>query len=151
MRFQKICLAIIYLLAFGTCDGKKSKQACFIVKPHPICINLEIADTPKKRERGLMFRKSLPKLQGMLFIFEKEDIHPFWMKNTLIPLDMIFIDRNLKVVGIIKHAKPNTLTPRIVKAPSKYVIEVRAGFAKKYKIKPKTLVLFKGIHQGGKK
>lgn len=93
---------------------------------------VEIADTPAAIERGLMHREHLPADRGMLFIFPREEIHTFWMKNTRIPLDMIFLSAQRDVVGVIAEAEPETTTPRRVSAPSKYVLEVNAGWAEEH-------------------
>lgn len=69
-------------------------------------IQVEIADSFNKRAKGLMGREFLPTNSGMLFIFEKEGIYPFWMANTLINLDIIWIDKNLKIVDISKNTPP---------------------------------------------
>ena len=72
-------------------------------------VQVELADTEAKRERGLMFRKELPDGHGMLFLFDEEGEHSFWMKDTLIPLDMIFVDSAGRVTGIVARARPLTL------------------------------------------
>ena len=66
-----------------------------------ICFDVEIANTPAQRQKGLMFRNTLPALSGMIFVFPKSDMYNFWMKNTILPLDMIRIDENQKIVKII--------------------------------------------------
>lgn len=102
-------------------------------------INVEIADTFLKRARGLMFRKVLPENYGMLFIFNYSARTSFWMKNTLIPLDLIFID-NGRVVEIKESLSPCKGECKIYtsKRPAKYVVEVPAGFVKKNDIKINT-------------
>ncbi|MBI3185251.1 MAG: DUF192 domain-containing protein [Myxococcales bacterium] len=94
-------------------------------------IEVEVAATPASRTRGLMWRKSLPEGKGMLFVFPKEEDQGFWMKNTLIPLDMIFIGRDRRIVGIVRNAEPRSLKSRGVGKPSTYVLEVPGGFADK--------------------
>jgi uncharacterized membrane protein (UPF0127 family) len=89
---------------------------------------LEVANTDKKRADGLMFVEELQKNKGMLFIFENEQNLTFWMKNTYISLDILFLDENFKIVSIQKNAKPNQtqeLYPSNAKA--KYVIEINGG------------------------
>ncbi|HET9599507.1 MAG TPA: DUF192 domain-containing protein [Anaeromyxobacteraceae bacterium] len=92
-------------------------------------VNVELARTPEEQARGLMFRDRLAEDAGMLFIFPDSSDHAFWMKNTLIPLDMIFIDEAGTVVGIVERAEPQTLTPRSVGARSRYVLEVNGGWS----------------------
>jgi len=91
-------------------------------------VQVEVADTDAKRERGLMFRKELPEGRGMLFLFDEEGEHAFWMKDTLIPLDLIFVDSSGRVTGIIARARPLTLEPRSG-GPSRMVLEVPGGWA----------------------
>ena len=86
------------------------------------------ADDEGERTKGLMFVKNLPKNQGMLFVFPDEEPRSFWMKNTFIPLDMIFFDSTFKIQNIVKHAKPHDTTPTEPSEPCKYVLEVHAGF-----------------------
>jgi uncharacterized membrane protein (UPF0127 family) len=101
-------------------------------------IEVEIADTMEDRTKGLMYRKSIPENFGMFFIFDEEAEHDFWMKNTLIPLDMIFFDRNYKVVKIVHNAQPCKKDPCMVYSTdkvSKYVLEVNAGLGDKIGLK----------------
>jgi uncharacterized membrane protein (UPF0127 family) len=92
-------------------------------------VKVEIAASPEARERGLMFRRTLGADEGMVFLFDEESVHNFWMKNTLIPLDMIFIAGDGTIAGIVAEAAPETLTPRTVGKPSQYVLEVNGGWA----------------------
>ncbi len=93
-------------------------------------LNLEVVATPAARAKGLMFRNSLRENQGMLFVFPKETPHSFWMKNTQIPLDMVFISKEMKVVEVIENATPFSEEPRGGSAPSLYVIEIQGGLAR---------------------
>ena len=99
-------------------------------------VNTEIADTPLKHIKGLMFRKSLPENNGMLFIFNNEDYYNFWMVNTTIPLDMIWINRDMEIVHIEKNTQPCFINCKIYspKEKAKYVLEANAGFVDKHKI-----------------
>ena len=96
---------------------------------------VELATNNAERERGLMFRKSLPEGCGMLFDFKVEQPVSFWMHNTYIPLDMIFIAGNGRIVHIVEHAKPmsDALIPS--EYPVRAVLEVIAGTAEKFDIK----------------
>lgn len=94
----------------------------------PVSVRVEIADTPQARARGLMYRRDLAAKTGMLFIFPSETPQQFWMKNTPLPLDMIFIATDRHIVGIVADARPFTTNPLGVLAPSQYVLEVHAGF-----------------------
>jgi len=101
-------------------------------------IQAEIADTAAKRAKGLMFRQELAEEQGMLFVFEQEQEVSFWMKNTLIPLDLIFLDKDLKIVDIKQDFQPCKTDSCLVyssKQPAKYVLEVNSGFIKANDIK----------------
>jgi hypothetical protein len=92
-----------------------------------------------------MYRRELPADHGMLFIFPDESVLTFWMQNTPIPLDMIFIGSDLKIVGIVRDAVPFTTSARSVGAPSRYVLEINGGAAQKRGIEVGDKVRFEGI------
>ncbi|GAB6283666.1 MAG: hypothetical protein STSR0008_24550 [Ignavibacterium sp.] len=98
-------------------------------------IDIEIADTEYDRELGLMFRKEMSDEQGMLFIFPVEDNLSFWMRNTYIPLDMIFIDSQKRIITIHKNTIPLSEDSYRSSAPAKYVLEVNGGFTDRFNIK----------------
>ncbi len=104
----------------------------------PIKITVEVPSTPEQFAQGLMFRKSLPKKHGMLFIFPQTKILRFWMHETYLPLDMIFLDETCHVVWIEESATPLDDTPRGPNVPARYVVEVNAGFAKQHQIQQGT-------------
>ncbi len=108
-------------------------------------VAVALARTPAERERGLMYVNYLPADDGMLFIFDEDAVLSFWMKNTLIPLDMIFIRSDLTVAGVVANAKPLTLDPRGVDQPSRYVLEVNGGWAAAHGVGPGTPVRFDHI------
>jgi uncharacterized membrane protein (UPF0127 family) len=109
------------------------KQVCF----KNACIRVEIADTYEKRKAGLMFRESLPENQGMLFIFDSEDYYSFWMKNMRIPLDIIWIDKDKRIVDIKADVPPckDSCEGLPSNAKAKYILEVNVGFAERNGIK----------------
>jgi uncharacterized membrane protein (UPF0127 family) len=100
-----------------------------------VTIDIEIADTDYDRQLGLMKRNEMREREGMLFIFPDNDIKSFWMRNTLIPLDMLFVNSEKKIVTIHKNTKPLSDQSYHSTAPAVYVVEVNAGFADKYNIK----------------
>jgi uncharacterized membrane protein (UPF0127 family) len=89
--------------------------------------NIEIAITEKERSRGLMYRKELKQTEGMLFLYPKKQIIKMWMKNTLIPLDMIFINKSGKIIDIFKMTIPKDLTPIGPDVKLKGVLEINGG------------------------
>jgi hypothetical protein len=100
-----------------------------------IKIDIEIADNEYERQLGLMKRKSMENNQGMLFIFPNEEVRSFWMRNTFIPLDMIFVNANREIVTIHKNTRVLSDQSYPSSAPSIYVVEVIGGFIDKYNIK----------------
>ncbi len=93
---------------------------------------VEIADTPEARARGLMFRESMPRGAGMLFVYEEPQPASFWMQNTLIPLDMIFLDRAGTVTRIHSNAIPGDTTPIPGGDAVFAVLEINGGLAQRY-------------------
>ncbi|AKT40904.1 DUF192 domain-containing protein [Chondromyces crocatus] len=108
-------------------------------------VSVEIAETDPQRMRGLMYRKSMPENQGMIFVFQGSENHTFWMRNTCIQLDMLFIDANGTIVGIEENT--TTMTDRTfqVGCPSTYVLELNAGWTRKHGIKAGQKVQLEGI------
>jgi len=98
--------------------------------------NVEIADNEEERQKGLMFRESLPEDGGMLFDFGNPQPATIWMKNTLIPLDILFIDTDGEVVAIARNAVPHSLRLISPGVPVKGVLEINGGAAAKLGIKP---------------
>ncbi len=98
------------------------------------CYRVELAFTAQQRAQGLMFRKNLEQYQGMLFVFENAGIHGFWMKNTLIPLDIVWIGENKKIIYISQNTPPcaaDSCPNYGPREPAKYVLELNAGQIKK--------------------
>ena len=116
------------------------KRAVVVLQPggRTVRVDAEVVESEQDRARGLMFRKELAARSGMLFIFDRQEVQTFWMKNTYISLDMLFIDEAMKVVGMVENADPMTEERRQVKTPSRYVLEVKGGFCKREGIKAGT-------------
>lgn len=93
--------------------------------------SLEVVSTPPERAKGLMYRKELPEDQGMIFVFPTKKIQQFYMKNTYVSLDMLFLDENKTVVGILESVPPKNTKTRSVASPSVFVVELLAGSSKK--------------------
>lgn len=128
---------VIFLLVFLIGCTKNFEKIAIGNGKEVIDVDVEIADDDEERVQGLMFRKNLNRDSGMLFVFENEGYQTFWMKNTLIPLDMIFIDKGFEIVDI-KNAVPCEEEPcKLYKSskPAKYVLEVNSGFAIKNNVK----------------
>ncbi len=126
-------LAIVLGLTVAACANEP--RVVLHTSGGDVPVTVEIAATPAQQSLGLMYRKELGAAAGMLFVFDTAVEHPFWMKNTVLPLDMIFLGDDRKVVGIVKDAVPFTTTSRTVGAPSRYVLEVNAGFSEKHGVK----------------
>lgn len=127
-------LPIIVALLLTSCSTNAMPTATFHTEKGSIPLAIEIADDPQERETGLMYRETMPEDQGMLFVFDSEVPLTFWMKNTLIPLDMVFLDAEKKIVHIARdvppcQADPCPLVPS--QGSAQYVIETNAGWTAK--------------------
>jgi uncharacterized membrane protein (UPF0127 family) len=111
----------------------------------PVRVVVEVAATNQQRMRGLMYRERLAPDAGMLFLFDRPKHQVFWMRNTYLPLDMIFITADHRVLGVVENATPRTDDPRGVDGDSQYVLEVNAGFARANGIGPGTRVAFERV------
>lgn len=97
-------------------------------------LDIEIADDEYKTQTGLMYRDEMGELQGMLFVFPDEDLRSFYMKNTNIPLDIIYIDANKTIVSFQKNARPNNETSLPSNVPAKYVLEINSGLSDQWQL-----------------
>lgn len=105
--------------------GQKNRKVIFKAA-------IEVALTPVAQEQGLMNRRSLPDSAGMLFVFNISEPLSFWMRNTIIPLDIIYADSVKQIVKIISNAKPFSEDQLLSEKPAMYVVEMNAGFARKH-------------------
>ncbi|WP_327053665.1 DUF192 domain-containing protein [Halomicrococcus gelatinilyticus] len=132
-----------------TTDVEENVSAAFVVDGNRTAVTLEVADEPGERQSGLMYRQSLPRNHGMVFVYGGADERTFWMKNTLIPLDIVFVSANGTVVSVA-HAdpEPNAADSELRQyesgAPAKYVVEMRQGFANRTGVEPGTRLVFDG-------
>ncbi len=136
---KKIIFLLLFLIACSQINTSQIKYAEIKNQKIPV----ELALTPEQQTKGMMFRTNLT--GGMLFVYGDEAQRSFWMKNTLIPLDMIFIDKNNKITAI-HYALPCKSEPcKIYASPkAKYVLEVGGNFTIKNNIKVGAEVLFSG-------
>ena len=111
----------------------------------PVLINVEVVREPRTRERGLMFRREMDEDHGMIFVFPQPDHQVFWMHNTILPLDMIFIRADRTILGIVKNATPETDDPREVPGNALYVLEVNGGFSDRHHLSAGDRVEFTGV------
>ena len=119
-----------------------------VIFPDGYDVSVEIASDDPTREQGLMFRDRLAEDHGMIFFFVETGEYPFWMKNTLIPLDMIWIDAGRRIVHIAHDVPPCKADPcpnYPPNAPAKYVLEVAAGVAAKHHLKDGDALRFEGL------
>ncbi len=127
-------------LLFGFYKYNSGLPKMFVVLPNSQKISVEVASNDKEREKGLMFRKNLEQKKGMLFVFEDDSQKHFWMKNTLIDLDILFIGEDFiinKIFRDVKKSAPSAKDFEIerVGAKGKYILELVAGSAKKHHLR----------------
>lgn len=136
---RRIMLVLVTILAFGAwrMAGSAEEPLLLPVDPVPLVIetqdgpvefSIEIADDPDERERGLMFRQQLDANHGMLFVFDRTGRQSFWMRNTPVPLDLLFISENGRIVAI-QPGEPFSLAPISPLNPVRFVLELHRGTA----------------------
>jgi uncharacterized protein len=142
--------AALFMICACSADKKPSVMIHTQNGSKPVKVTVELARTAGQRSMGLMYRKKLGPARGMLFLFEQEQEQRFTMRNTPLPLDMIFIDSSLTVTGIIENTKPYANGPFSINRPSRYVLEVNAGFCARHGITTGANVVFAHIpgHSG---
>ena len=133
----KISKTLLSSTPFNEPQFTKEGELIFFSKNNEeiITIDMEIADTRKEITRGLMYRRTMAETQGMFFVHDIYKYPFFWMKNTYIPLDMIFVDKKMQIVKIEKNTTP--LSEELISVPKEtyYTIEVNAGFCDQHGIK----------------
>lgn len=111
-------------------------------------VDIEIADTPEAREQGLMWRRSVPDSLAMLFIFDEAEEQSFWMRNTYVPLDMIYVGADLRIVSIHRNTIPlNEEGSYPSGEPAQFVVEVRGGYCDAYGIAEGDRIIFRNNKQ----
>jgi len=138
-KFLFALMAVSMLLALGVSFYEHSPEELetVIVKTQQgreYIFQVEIADTPQERAQGLMFRKSMPEDHGMLFKFGAPRVLSFWMKNTYLPLDIIFIDAEGYIKKIHKRATPESLAKISSEVPVSSVLEINGGLSEQWGI-----------------
>ena len=135
IRYLSITFIFIFALVYASPVNKKCAVILMSGTGKKVSLNVELAHTTEEREKGLMFRKSLKESDGMLFIFEEEQHLNFWMKNTLIPLDIAYIDKNGIINEIYSMKELDvSVTYNSIK-PAMYALEVNSGWFSRHNIK----------------
>lgn len=146
---RRVAVTLLVGLTMGSLAfAQFAKPRGEVVFPDKTRVTVEIAATDAERQRGLMFREHLAPNEGMVFLFEESGTYPFWMKNTLIPLDMIWVDRGYRVVDVAHSVPPCKADPCPSyghKGSALYVVEVVSGFAKQHGVKPGDTLVFTNI------
>jgi uncharacterized protein len=137
LRRHLVALALLFL-AFPACalETFTTSELTIVTAGGPQKFKIELALSDAQMEQGLMFRRSLAPDAGMLFDFKRPVPVTMWMKNTLIPLDMVFLDAGGRVVDIHERAVPQSLDQIAAKAPARYVVELNGGTAARLGIRP---------------
>jgi uncharacterized protein len=133
MKAARVLAAILLVASMASLAEVTFKTSSVKVASHPL--KVEVAADEPQRMQGLMFRKSLGREDGMLFIFDEPAYHSMWMKNTLIPLSVAFIDRDGVILNIL-DMEPQTLDSHMAAGPAVYAIETNKGWFAAKKIKP---------------
>ena len=151
LKLFVLFLFFVFLCVFGCTQrteriefhfSKDAELMILIGENDTLYFDIEIADTPHKRNQGLMFRYKMEPNQGMLFVFDYPEIQSFWMRNTYISLDIIFIDEHFQIVQIHSNAFPLCEEPIFSDVPVRYVLELLGGVTERFGISVGGVVLF---------
>lgn len=162
MKFIKyFCCLFISILTFQACKEEPkstiktatisfTKEGELSIRKQKVdtlitTLNIEIAESDYETQTGLMYRDDMKNTEGMLFIFEDEQMHSFYMKNTKIPLDIIFIKADLTIASFQENAEPYNESGLSSQVPIQYVLEVNAGLAEKWLLEVGDKIAFKKL------
>jgi uncharacterized membrane protein (UPF0127 family) len=140
-RLVSILLLVFVALYSGTAAARQAESLSIRSQASEYPFQVEIAMSPETRRQGLMYRESLAPNHGMLFLFESERPVSFWMKNTLISLDLLFIQANGRIARIARNATPGSLALIGSGVPVLAVLEVNGGMAGRLGLEPGDLVV----------
>jgi uncharacterized membrane protein (UPF0127 family) len=138
---SKALSVMIGLLFF--CGSTAIEATTLNITINTTTFDLEVANTPEKRAKGLMFRKDMPQKSGMIFTYASPRYVGIWMKNTYIPLDILWVSPKKEIVYIHENATPHSLTIMRPKHKAQYVIELNSGSVKRFDLKVGDKVSFK--------
>lgn len=143
MTRPALAFVLLALFAAGAAALRVPAGAreALVLLPDGFAVKAELALTPEEQARGLMFRESLPEGRGMLFVFGDPGVKSFWMKNTLVDLDMVFLDDKMKVLRVfhrVPSSRPDQPEAEVARAvaPASAVLELPAGCARAHKAAP---------------
>lgn len=145
MSRSQIIVVFLFLAAVivGSCEGFDSRSNLSIdTGSNRLLLKVEVADTNEKRMLGLMHRQLLGPNEGMLFIFSEEAPRIFWMKNTYLSLDILFINAHREIIFVVPKTPPFSEEPISSHLPAQYVLEVNAGYAAKNGVRVGDKVIF---------
>jgi len=141
---------LVALVSIGLTPASESVSISFphatlVIEPadgKPFSFDIELATTTEQHARGLMFRRTMPRDAGMLFLFEPDQPVDFWMKNTFIPLDMLFVRADGVIIKVVTHAEPFSTAMISSNEPVRGVIEINAGEADRRGIRTGDKVIY---------
>lgn len=149
---MQLCVIASVFFLLAACGGGRPAGPVAVIERQgrePVTVALEVVRTPAELQKGLMWRTELADGTGMLFVFPREEEHAFWMKNTLIPLDMIFIAREGpatgRIAGVHANAVPHSTAPVTVGKPSTWVLEVPGGWCAREGVQAGDRVRLEGV------
>ncbi len=142
--FLFILFLTIWITFFYLNNVDPTPKVCF----EDDCFYVEIVDEENERTQGLMFRESMDEDRGMLFMFDNDGVYPFWMKNTILPLDIIWLNSDKEIVFIKKNAEPHNTIPINPESSALYVLELNAGISEKINISVGSRASFIGVQVG---
>jgi len=150
-------LILVLVFALGGCSSAPapplettptalpSPQVIVQTQREEVTVRVELALTPAEQNQGLMYRDRLAPDAGMLFVFPQAGSHPFWMRNTQIPLDILFIGDDRIITGIVRDARPETIEPRGGGFVSRTALEVNSGWVEEYGVRVGDRVRYEGV------
>jgi uncharacterized protein len=139
-------LVLLALVSSAACTEPETPSVTIHLSPErSVTVRVEIADSPEERALGLMYRTSLEPDAGMLFLFPDESERSFWMKNTPLPLDIVFLSSAGVIVGIAERTTPFSLDPIPSGAPARRVLEVAAGFVAQHGLRVGQTASYRGV------